>query len=361
MRIVHVAQHIRCVGAGMVNVAIDLAIGQVDLGHQVTVVSDGGEFDELLRKHGVTTVELRSGSGKRRLVPRAAELRTTLGAVGPDIVHAHMITESVLATVTRGYRPYATVSTVHNEFQRGSSLMRCSDRLIAVSDAVRNSLLRRHVPDHKICVVRNGTIGSPRQAAALLEPPVVLPHPVIVTVAGLSVRKGISELIDAFAMVARTNPDVALCVVGDGPDRASFETRAASTGLGSRIRFVGFQPQPSTYLAAADVFVLASHRDPFPLVLSEAREAGCAIVASAVDGIPEALEHGRAGMLVPPQDPTALAAALERVLDDLEERTRLKAAALQNLSWLHVSRVAKETNDVYKELLATPPRRRIRS
>jgi glycosyltransferase involved in cell wall biosynthesis len=353
MNIVHLSQHLRRVGAGMVNVAVDVAVGQVELGHRVTVVSGGGEFDEVLRDNGVITIDLHAGPGKRQLGARALELRAVLGTVEPDIVHAHMITESVLAAAARGRRAYGTVSTVHNEFQAGSSLMRVSDRVIAVSDAVRASLIRRHVHAAKIRVVRNGTIGSPRQVRTHPRPPAALSHPAVVTVAGLYVRKGVAELIAAFASIAAQHTSAELCIVGDGPDRSMFEAQATATGLGSRIRFFGFQPDPFPYLAAADVFVLASHRDPFPLVLSEAREAGCAIVASAVDGIPEALEHGRAGLLIPPRNISALSLALDRLMGDPAERDRLRLAAQTNLSWLHVSRVVEETNSVYEELLAS--------
>ena len=137
--------------------------------------------------------------------------------------------------------------------------------------------------------------------------------PAILTLCGMVRRKGVAELIDAFATIAERRPDARLYLAGDGPDRAEFEGRRpacpARRGSPSSASFPNRRP----LLAQADVFVLASRNEPFGLVLAEAREAGCAIVATAVGGVPEVLEHGRAGVLVAPGDVAALAAALDRL------------------------------------------------
>ncbi|MBW7935552.1 MAG: glycosyltransferase family 4 protein, partial [Gemmatimonadaceae bacterium] len=138
-----------------------------------------------------------------------------------------------------------------------------------------------------------------------------------------------------------------------GPDRARFETLARATPAGARIHFEGFQPAPRAYLNQCALFVLASHAEPFGLVLAEARDAGCAIVATAVDGAPAAVDHGRAGVLVPARDPGALAAAMTRLLENDGERQRWRAAARENLDWLRVERQHEETMAVYAEALTT--------
>jgi glycosyltransferase involved in cell wall biosynthesis len=163
-------------------------------------------------------------------------------------------------------------------------------------------------------------------------------------------RKGIAELIEAFAQIAAEFPDAHLYLVGNGPDREMFEAQAQSTAVSDRIHFEGFQSEPQRYLLATDIFVLASHREPFGLVLSEAREAGCAIIASDVDGIPEALSGGQAGMLVPPSDSQSLVAALSQLLKDPKMLHRWKDQAQQNLEWLTTERVNEETLAVYREL-----------
>jgi glycosyltransferase involved in cell wall biosynthesis len=164
-------------------------------------------------------------------------------------------------------------------------------------------------------------------------------------------RKGIAELITAFQQIAPEFPNAHLYLVGDGPDRAEFELQAESSTVHDRIHFEGFQPHPQRYLQSTDIFVLASHREPFGLVLSEARELGCAIVASNVDGIPEALDEGNAGILVPPANPKVLTEAMAYLLKDFDQLNAWKSRAAQNLEWLGVERVCDETLMVYSELL----------
>jgi glycosyltransferase involved in cell wall biosynthesis len=110
-------------------------------------------------------------------------------------------------------------------------------------------------------------------------------------------------------------------------------------------------------MKAAHTFVLASRRDSFGLVLTEARACDCAIVATDVDGIPEALDGGAAGLLVPPGDRRALASAMIKLLETPEEHVRLKLRAKVNLERFRVDRMAEQITDVYEELMAEMPQR----
>ena len=175
--------------------------------------------------------------------------------------------------------------------------------------------------------------------------------PLIVTMAGLYRRKGIGDLIAAFGQIANEFPKASLLVLGWGPDQASFERQKNSVRGGERIHLQGFVAKPRSILRQATVFVLASHTESFPLSLAEAREAGCAIVATRVGGVPELLEHGRAGLLVPPHDPNALARALRRLLGDPQELAHWRKASRVNLEWLSCARMARETVEVYACLL----------
>jgi glycosyltransferase involved in cell wall biosynthesis len=163
-------------------------------------------------------------------------------------------------------------------------------------------------------------------------------------------RKGIQDLIAAFDEIASNHSAVNLYLVGDGPDREEFEAQAQASLASDRIHFEGFQSEPQRYLLSTDIFVLASHRDPCPLVISEAREAGCAIVASNVDGIPELLANGEAGILVSPGSYEALAQALISLLKSPETVSELKKNSTKTLDCLTVNRVCEETLAVYKNL-----------
>lgn len=352
MRILHLLNHVQEIGNGIVNVAIDLACLQAKAGHQVAVASAGGEFEILLAKYDVKHFVLNQARNPVNLVKAVQYYREIVREFQPDIVHTHMMTGVVLARLLKTGFNYALISTVHNEFQRSSVLMGLADRVIAVSNAVANSMVRRGIPKSKICVVYNGTLGSPRTRKISEYQPLTLSRPAIATVAGMYHRKGIAELIDAFSKIAANFPELHLYLVGNGPDKLTFETQAQNTPFSNRIHFTGFQPEPQKYLLSCDIFVLASHQDPFPLVLSEAREAGCAIVATNVDGIPEALDNGKAGILVPPKDSCALANALSELLNSPQMLQKWQNQAQTNLEWLNVARVNRETLAVYEEAIA---------
>jgi len=358
MRILHLANHAHNIGNGIVNVMVDLACVQARAGHEVTVASSGGGFEPLLEREGVRHVWLPQAP-KPRLVPSmVARLNRLVAERDPEVVHAHMMSGALMARFGVLRRRYALVTTVHNEFQKSASLMRVGDRVVGVTDAVTALMAKRGIPEHKLTAVLNGTIGTPRLADAPLPELPGLGRLNIVTICGMYYRKGIPELLRAFARLSARLSEAELYLVGDGPDRADFEVLARELGIDARVHFAGFVADPRGYLAQADVFVLASHREPAGLVLSEAREAGCAIVATAVDGIPEMLDHGEAGVLVPAQDETALADAIERLLTDEAAHAALVARARRNLERFDVRRVSAEYLAVYDEACAALAARR---
>lgn len=353
MRILHLANHCHEIGNGIMNVAVDLACKEADLGHRLAFASAGGSYVPLMQRHGVEHFEVpQNWRRPAELIAALVRLRRLVRLIEPEIVHAHMMTGALLARALRRQAGFRLVTTIHNDWQRRSVLMGVGDRVIAVSEAVEIAMRRRGIPPRKLRVVRNGPLGSPRRPPldrCITEFPVA--RPAIVTVAGMYQRKGIAELISAFAEIAPGHRDVQLYLVGDGPDRQAFERHARSCPFADRIHFVGFYPEPRLYLAHADIFVLASRSDPSPLVIPEAREAGCAIVATAVGGIPEALDWGRAGILVPPRDHGRLAEAIERLLRDPAQLALWRRRAAENIGWLYLDRTAAETIEIYREAL----------
>lgn len=199
-------------------------------------------------------------------------------------------------------------------------------------------------------MVLNGTIGSPRLSACT-PPPKGLNRPAIVFVGGLHPRKGVDDLITGFAKVCALTPRAFLYLVGDGPYRDTYKHLAFETGFGDRIHFCGFQADPRPYLLGADLFVLPSHAEPGGLVLPEAREAGCAIIATSVGGNSEMLDGGRAGLLVSPRRPDVLAEAMARVLKDRKLLSDMRTQSQLNLDRFTVERAAKDCESVYSCLL----------
>jgi glycosyltransferase involved in cell wall biosynthesis len=228
--------------------------------------------------------------------------------------------------------------------------MSLADRVIAVSASVAETMAQQGIAPGKIRTVLNRTLGTPRLPPLRAVQPAVLSRPAIVTVCGMNHRKGIAELISAFDLLTEQLPGAHLYLVGDGPQRALFEQQARASKSSFAIHFEGFQSEPRAYMLAADVFVLASRRESFGLVLIEARDAGCAIVATQVDGVAEALDHGEAGVLVPACNPPALAAAITTLLTSETGRHRWQARAHRGIDAFRVGIMASEMQQVYEDL-----------
>lgn len=350
MRILHVLNDVEAFGNGIVHVAVDISCLQADDGHEVAVASAGGSFVDLLGQHGVGHFACRA-SPRSQTLRGMLDLSRCLTTYKPDVVHCHMVTSLLISLPARLRRPRTRlVSTVHNSFSRSARLMGLAHRVIAVSEAVARDMTARGIDARKISVVQNGPLASPRK-----EP---TPRPDrepggmrIVTVAGMYERKGIADLLVAFDTASARFPDASLTLVGDGPDRESFEAIADALPSRGRITFAGFASDPTPHLIAADIFVLASRADPSPLVIPEARQAACAIVATRVDGIPEALDGGEAGLLVEPSRPDAIANALVSLMSDAALRTRMQRRAASHLERFQAVRVARETVEVYETAL----------
>ena len=351
LRIVHLLNHTHRLN-GHVHAAVDLACAQSRLGHDVTICSGGGSFDDLLLANGVAVVRIvqeRRPLAVLRAVPALAQL-----ARHADVMHAHMMTSALLALPGCVLSRVPLVTTVHNAFQRSAIAMGVGRRVIAVSAAVGRSMARRGIPAGRLRVVLNGTIGAARFEGAPPEPR-QLASPSVLFVGGLHPRKGVGDLIAAFGLVHAANAAARLTIVGEGPSLDAYRRDAAAAGCADAVTFAGAQSDPRSFLQGADVFVLPSHADPAPLVLSEAREAGCAIIATDVDGIPELLEGGRAGILVPPRDPKALAAAIRALIDDPGELARWRRNSQVDIAHLGIARVARDTLAVYAECLRPAP------
>lgn len=349
MRILHLLNHTNRLN-GHVHAAVDLACEQVKLGHQVCVASGGGSFDILLAKCRVEHVRINQTRRIVSLVKAVAALRRLVRRWKPDVVHAHMMTSAVLAWPVCKMAGIPLVTTVHNEFEKSAILMGLGDRVIGVSKAVSQSMHKRGISNSKLRVVLNGTIGSvrferPEASDASLE------APSIVFVGGLHPRKGLPFLLDGFDKVHAAHPEAHLYIIGEGPHQEDYKARAEALESRDFIHFLGSQENPFSYMAAADIFVLPSLADPAPLVICEAREAGCAVIATDVGGIRELLDDGQAGMLVPPENADAIADSINALLSDPTLLSDWKRRSQIRIEYLTINRVAHETLEIYSEAL----------
>ena len=146
-----------------------------------------------------------------------------------------------------------------------------------------------------------------------LPPAPAEPHaPVLGSLGRLDEQKGYELLVEALAEL----PEATAVVVGEGPQRAALEARAAALGVSERLRLPGWSDDARGFLPSFDVFVLPSRYEGLPLSIVEAMLAGLPVVATAVGSVAEAVEDGETGFVVPPGNRAALVAALRRLIDD---------------------------------------------
>jgi glycosyltransferase involved in cell wall biosynthesis len=326
---------------------------QARIGISVAFIAAEGSFRKLLEDQGVEVHALPLTS-RRQFFSSLLRVRDLVREFNPDIVHAHMVPGAILGRLLQSGSRYKLITSVHNSGRAATRLMSIGDVAICVSGYLAGEMRKRGMPSEKIRVVRNGPLGSPR---SVLSAPInfELKHPAIVTVAQPASHKGVGDLIAAFSQLNPRGPKPYLYIVGDGIGRSKFERQAMAGPGADRIVFCGFITDPAAVLRNADIFVLVSHREGFGLVLAEAREAGCAIVASDVGGIPEVLDGGAAGLLVAARSPQRLAAALTQLIEDPLARNSWGAKASSNLEWLSSVRMARETVAVYEEILGVAP------
>ena len=143
----------------------------------------------------------------------------------------------------------------------------------------------------------------------------------------LDAVKGGPLLIDAFAQARAAHPDAHLTVVGDGPARGALEAQAAARGLAGAVTFAGYRSQDevAALLEEADMLVLPSFAEGVPMVLMEAMASRIPVIASRVAGVPELVEDGVTGFLVPPGDVESLAARMVALWDDPERAREMGA------------------------------------
>ena len=323
MRIVHLLKHCDR-GNGHAHVAVDLACEQAARGHNVVYASGGGTYVDLLERHGVRHVTV--PQTRRQAAVGFLALLRLLRRHRPSVVHAHMKTAAVLGFAATRALGGALVTTVHNSFDGHSGLMRLGDRVAAVSEAERRLLLERGFRADRLTTVHNGPLGSAREA---LRPDhsTIVPSPYAMTLSGLHARKRVHDAIEAFATIAAEVPDWKLAVVGEGPDEAKLKAQALRLGLGDQIVFTGTTLNPGPLLRGASVFVNMAEAEPFGLVVAEARAAGCAVVVSEAGGMPEVVDGGRAGMLVPVGGVTETAERLRCLMTSPSDLSHWRAAA----------------------------------
>ncbi|MCR9126517.1 MAG: glycosyltransferase family 4 protein [Rhodobacteraceae bacterium] len=204
-----------------------------------------------------------------------------------------------------------------------------------ISDFCRSQAMAFSPPDHwsKLRIVHCGVepdryAPGPRAA-----------RPTLLFVGRLAAVKGVPVLFDAMADVIAAHPDVHLVLIGDGPERASLERQCARMGLSAHVTFAGYRSQAevATALSETDIFVLPSFAEGVPVVLMEAMAAQVPVVTTRIAGVPELVQDGVSGLLVPPGAVAPLGEALRALLADADRRRAMGASGREKVTADYVS------------------------
>jgi L-malate glycosyltransferase len=265
-----------------------------------------------------------------------------LRSAGVDIVHAYNVYANIFAIpAARMARVPVVLASIRDtgvylspgqrRVQR--AVCRLADGVLVNAEAVRRWLIDEGYPGDRVLVIRNGVDLSRfarRGDGGGIRSELRLPAtaPLVAVLARLDRNKGIEDFLDAAAVVAARTPAVRFLVVGDRlvvrdgailqdvDHREALEARVRRLGLEGRVLFTGFRRDVAEILSEVRVSVLPSLSEGLPNAVLESMAAGVPVVATRVGGIPEVIEDGENGLLVPPSDPAALARAILTVLEN---------------------------------------------
>jgi len=323
----------------------------------------GGIREADLREAGVPVVEFPVRSFVSWSVVRAGvRLGSYIGQHGIRLVHTFDVPANLFGVpAARWFRVPVVISSqrafrhltpgIHHHLLRVTDLM--VDAVVVNSAQLRRTLIEQdRIPAEKLRLCYNAIDTEAFCPEGESMRAVLPPGRVIGAVSQLRQEKGVATLIRAFARVQGECGPVTLVLVGDGPCRAELEALAGQLGVGGKCRFAGQVRDVRPWLRAMEIFVQPSLSEALSNSLLEAMAIGCAAVASRAGGNPEAIDHGRTGLLYEAGDVEGLAACLRDLLADEERRRRLATAGQEETKARFAAPVAiARFEALYEELL----------
>lgn len=237
--------------------------------------------------------------------------------------------------------------------------LRWMDAVVCVSKSQAEKVRRVRVPESKIIVIQNGkgdeSFVAPNPVGRQeMQGWFAKPRRWIIGAAGrLSPEKGYTVFIEAAAQVVALRPESGFVIFGEGPLRCELERLIRARGLQGSLILAGFKTALQRYLPTLDVHVMSSFTEGLPNVLLEAGAAGVPTVATAVGGIPEVIDNGKSGYLVPPGDATALARCIVHLLDNEEHRTSMGQESLARVRHdFSFTEMSRQYFEVFQRLMS---------
>ena len=306
----------------------------------VVCLNSAGPIGEEIRKTGVEFHVLGVTPGWRRPFD-LIDIERKLTMLQADIVHTFLLTASLYGRLAAMLaRVPIIIGTEVNIYEQKDPwhikaerwLMRKTDRVVVSAESVRDFYVEQIGADRaRIDVVYNAVDRAQLHATTRREEfraslAIPVGAPLAGIIARLTEQKAHTHLLKAMASTPGL-AEMQLLVVGDGHLRPQLEKQSADLGLTNRVHFLGARRDLGNILSAIDLFVMPSLWEGLPLSMVLAMGAGLSVVATSVAGIPEVVHDGETGLLVPPADPSALGAALEKLVHRPELRARIGAAA----------------------------------
>ena len=337
--------------------------GLREIGHRAALVAHP---DGELRRRAAEGLELIPLAPRTEMDLSAAwRLARVVKRLQPAVVHAHDAHGVAMASLAlslggTGTQGPALVASRRVDFHlRQNSFSRWKHRqvdcFICASEAIRQMLVADGVPPDRTVTVHEGIdLDHVRSAPAVnVHEAFWLPHraPVVGNVAALVPHKGQRHLIEAAHLVIQQMPDVRFLILGEGELRDSLERLVREHHLEKHVFLPGFRTDVLGCMKGFDLFVMSSVTEGLGTALLDAMACGKAIVATRTGGIPEVVEDGETGTLVPPRDHAAMAQAILAMLADDEQRRRMGDAGLARVqARFTVERMVAETAAVYGRL-----------
>ena len=339
--------------------ALLLVKGLLSLGHAPALMTIRGSA--LAQRARAAGVPVHALFGRR--LQAAWRIRQLVRERRVDVVHAnepHALTSAWLA----GAHHLVPIVAARRFTSRLSpnavalARYRAAARIVAVSEFVRQSVAASGLPARQIQVIYDGVeipiLRSAMERRAAREQ-LGLPHNAValLNLAALVPGKGHRRLLAAFAQIREQFPTSIVLLAGEGPERAGLAALARRYGLSDCVRFLGFVPEIESLYGAADYFIFPSHEEGLGSALLLAMAHELPVVALACGGIPEVVEDGKNGLLVPDLEPASLAIAIARLLSNPEEAERLGRAARETiLARFSADHMVNATLQLYEQLAA---------
>jgi glycosyltransferase involved in cell wall biosynthesis len=334
--------------------------GLRERGHESVLLAPRGPLAERAGAEGFRVVRWES-HGEWDLAAMLSASRA-LGRERPDVAHAHGARPHALGVpAARLARVPAVVVSRRVDFAVGGNPLSALkyragvDRYLCISRGVRDVLRAGGVEERRLALVPSGIelARLPQATAEDLRAMIGAPAgaPVVGTVAALAPHKDHETLLRAAAIVVRAQPGVQFAWLGDGECRAALERERRHLGLEDHVHLLGFREDARALIPQFTLFALSSHLEGLCTSLLDAQALGVPIVATAVGGIPDVVQDGVTGRLVPPRQPETLAAALQVALARDDLRRAWAERARDSVKAFDVAHMVESTLGVYQEVL----------